>query len=550
MPSRTCKARRAGPAVVLSVIVAAPLWVQAQEAQLPDPNLQRERTLQQQRLLQESEDGARQPSEEPVIIGPQPGGDGDLPELDTEFELQAIRFNESAFISADQLQAIADDYIGRPVRFADLNAMIGRINRLYAERGIISARALIPPQTIADGVLQVRLVEGRLGDLQIQGNTAVRESFITSRLPLSAGEVVDIPALRSALNRLNRTTDLQVQTALKAGKAPGETDLALRVTEPDRLSTQFTIDNYGTESTGEYRGGLLAQVYAPLGIDDRLTLYGVGSEGAANGLLSYGFPVNRYGGRLDLSYSTGDIEIVEGPFVPLDITGESTSYDVALNQPFQRGDRLWSDVYLAGSWSDSVTDISGSALSEFDVTRYTLGVQLRGFSDHGLWTFQQGISRAEAENLFGDTEDTLLFNGIGSYVYRFTALWSAQARAGWQYASEKTVPSPLLFQVGGVSSVRGYTEGALAGARGYFLNLEARYRYSPRMTPFVFVDHGLVDDVSPDRETLSSAGVGLAWQYGQYLGGELSWGQTLEDVLPDQDSGRFHARISLFWGGL
>lgn len=550
MPSRTCKGRRVCLAVVVSVIVAAPLATQAQDAQIPDPNLQRERTLQQQRLLQDSEEDARKPSEEPVIIGPQPGGEGDLPELEAELELREIRFNDSAFIAPEQLQAIAADYTARPVRFADLNAMIGRINRIYAERGIISARALIPPQTIADGVLQVRLVEGRLGKLGIEGNSATRDSFITSRLPLAEGEVVDIPALRSALNRINRTTELQVQTALKAGEAPGETDLALRVTEPDRLSTQFTIDNYGTESTGEYRGGLLAQVYAPLGIDDRLTLYGVGSEGAANGLVSYGLPVNRYGGRLDLSYSTGDIEIVEGPFVPLDITGDSTSYDVSLNQPFQRGDRLWSDVYLGGSWSDSVTDISGAALSEFEVTRYTLGVQLRGFSDSGIWTFQQGVSRAEAENLFGDTDDTLLFNGLGSYVYRLTDLWSAQARAGWQYSSEKTVPSPLLFQVGGTGSVRGYTEGALAGARGYFLNLEARYRYSPQMTSFVFVDHGLVDDVSPDRETVTSAGLGLAWQYGRYLGGELSWGQTLEDVLPDQDTGRFHARVSLFWGGL
>jgi hemolysin activation/secretion protein len=531
-------------------MAVSPMTGYAQDARNIDPSLQRERTIQQQRMLQEREREVEKPSDEPVIIGPPATGDGELPELDVEFELREIRFSESAFISDDELSAIASEYLNRPVRFADINDMVGRINQLYADQGIISARAVVPPQTVDGGVLEVRLVEGRLGKLLIDGNDLTRESFITKRLPLSTGEVVDIPALREALTRLNRTTELAVQTALKAGENSGETDLSLQVNEPERASAQLTIDNYGTESTGEYRGGLLAQLYGPLGIDDRLLVYGVGSEGAANGLVSYGLPVTRHGTRLELAYSVGDIEIVEGAFAPLDITGESSSFDLSLTQPLHRGDQFWSDVYLGSSWSESTTDISDAALSEFDVTRYTLGVQMQGFGARSYWSFQQGVSQAEAENLFGNTDDTVLFNGTASYAYRLTDLWNIQARGGWQYSTEETVSSPLLFQVGGVNSVRGYTEGALGGARGYYMNLEVSYRFSARLSPFVFMDHGLVDDVSPDRETATSAGIGLAWQYGDYLSGQVSWGQTLEDVLPDQDDGRLNASISLSWAGL
>ena len=534
---------------ILLLLGTVPLTGHAQQIQNIDPSLQRERIIQQQRLQQERDQETERPSDEPVIIGPPAVPGGGLPELDVEFELQEIRFDESAFISEQELSVIAAEYTDRLIRFADINTLVDSVNQLYAEQGIISARALVPPQTIDEGNLRIRLIEGRLGELRVSGNNLTREGFITRHLPLEKGAVVDIPALRDALNRLNRTTELAVQTSLKAGAEPGYTDLSLQVEEPDRASAQLSIDNHGTESTGEIRIGLLAQLYGLFGIDDRLLFYGVDSEGATNGLISYGLPVNRFGTRLELAYSVGDIDIVEGAFAPLDISGDSSSFDVSVTQPMQRGNRLWSDVYLGSSWSDSTTEISNAALSDFNVTRYTLGVNLQGFSPRGYWSFQQGISQAEAENLFGDSADTVLFNGTASYIYRLSDFWSAQTRAGWQYSTEETVSSPLLFQVGGVGSVRGYPEGALGGARGYFTNLEARYRVSNQLSPFVFFDHGLVDDISPDRETANSVGVGLSWQWGRYLGGELTWGQTLDKVLPDQDSGRLDASISLSWAG-
>lgn len=545
--------RRFSPALILLMVFAAEdslAQSAADAARGLDPSLQRERILRDREYFEERAAPSEAPSDEPVIVGPAPGGDGSLPETQNVFELKAIRFNESAFIDAATLSEIGSRYVGRPVRFADLNEMIGEINAIYAQRGIVSARALIPAQTIDDGVLLVRLVEGRLGQLEIEGNGATRDGFIAGRLPLTPGEVVDVPALRESLTRLNRTTELSVQSALRAGSAPGETDMLLQVDEPPRVSAQVFVDNLGTESTGELRGGAILQIYSPLGIDDRLTFYGVGSEGTTNGFVGYRFPFNRSGGRVDVSYSQGDIEITDGPFVPLDITGDSTSYDVTFTQPFLRGDSLWLDAFAGGSWSESNTDISGAALSEFDVTRYTIGITLRGFTDRSVWSLQQGASRAESENIFGDTLDLDIYNGNGSVFYRIDDRWSAQVRGGWQYTSEETVPSPLLFQIGGISSVRGYPEGALAGARGYYVNLEAQHQWREGLSPFAFIDHGLIDDISPDRETISSVGLGLAWQYGRYLAGEISWGHALEEVLPDQDSGRLHARVTYSWAGL
>jgi hemolysin activation/secretion protein len=508
---------------------------------LPDPNLDRENTLRIEPLLNDGQSQA--PAPEVVIEGPAAGDDGNLPESDSVFQLSDIHFSDSFFIDATVLHNISADYIGHPVHFADINAMIGKINAIYAQRGIVSARALVPPQTIDSGVLEVRLVEGRLGELEIDGNKAVKSDFISERINVAAGQVVDVPNLRDELTRLNRTTELSVQSALRAGQAPGSTDLILHVTEPARYSAQTFTDNQGTESTGQNRFGGIAQIYAPFGIDDRLTFYGVGSDGAKNFYVGYGLPVSRSGARVDVSYSKGDIEIVEGPYVALGISGASSGYNLGYTYPIRRTNTFWLDAYGTLASSSSKTRIGTAPLSEFDVSNYTVGLKAQGFSEKSVWSVRQGVGTEKVDNIFDENTALTLYAGDASYFYRLRDKWSLRAQGGWQFTSEETAPSPVLFQVGGIGSVRGYDNGAVAGARGYAFSLESRYQWRENLQPYAFVDHGYVDDISPDKESISSMGFGLTWKYGRYLSGDLSYAKTLKDVLPDQDSGRLLLRI-------
>lgn len=521
----------------------------ADAARQLDPNAQRERALQQQRYFDEQAHPQTAPSKKPVIIGKPMGGAGKLPESAVTFTLKDIHFNQSAFIDSATLQRIAAGYVGHPIGFADLNAMVGKINAIYAKRGIVSARAIVPPQTIDNGVLDVRLVEGRLEKLEIDGAKATRRFFLDNRLPLAPGAVVDVPALRDALNWLNRTTELRLQAALRAGEEPGGTDVVLGVTEPPRFNGQVFADNAGDESTGRFRAGALMQVYAPLGIDDRFTLYGVDSRGSFNGLVSYRLPFNRLGGTLELSYSRGDIDIVDGAYESYDITGGSSSYGLTVTQPFLRGNHFWLDGYSGVSWITSNTDIAGEALSDFHVTRPSIGVQLRGFGNRFIWSLSQGISHADSEDIAGETVSLNVFDGNASLLYATTDRISMQLLGAWQYTSKEAVPSPLLFQVGGIGSVRGYSEGVVSGARGYYLNFETRYQWRDGLAPFVFIDHGLVHDSGADGDSLTSAGVGLRWQCGKHLSASIAWGQALEHVVPHQDRGRLHARVSITWPG-
>jgi hemolysin activation/secretion protein len=154
---------------------------------------------------------------------------------------------------------------------------------------------------------------------------------------------------------------------------------------------------------------------------------------------------------------------------------------------------------------------------------------------------------ADAEDIFGDSTPVKLFTGSASVVYRLQDRWAVRINSGWQIADEETAPSPLMYQIGGVSTVRGYVNGVVAGANGYHLNLESSYRLGNGLLPFVFYDMGEIDDISPDKVSISSAGFGLSWQYGRGFSGELSYAQALDDILPDQDSGRIQLRVAWTW---
>jgi hemolysin activation/secretion protein len=519
--------------------------VAAQQAPTPDlrtldPSLQQERAFESEEYFREQ---PREREQDPLELPSDINGQG-LPESDVTFELQEIRINESELLPMDIIREQIARYEGREVSFTDINELVDALNDLYAEEGLVNARVIVPPQQIQNGVLTLQLVEGRLGKVVVANEIYNSDSVVRWGLPAEPGTVVDIRELRPALTRINRTSNFQLRAALAAGEKPGETDIRLSVNEQPRLIGQAFVDNAGSETTGEERLGASLVVNGPLRIDDRMTLFVVGSEGSLNGLFSYDAPVNRWGGRLGARFSQGDIEIVKGPFEALNVTGDSQEIALRWDQPWYSGETVLVQSYLENAAIESTTELEGQAISEFDVDRWSLGAQINGYLASANWSFRQGVVRAEVENVFGVTDDYLLYEGDASWVQAFGGGFLGLFRGGWQFADEDTVPPTLLFQSGGAGSVRGYPSGAVAGADGLFASAELRYRWRPGLEPFAFTDYGQIKDVSPSSEELQSLGAGLRWQYGDHLNGELYWGQTLRDVVPDQDGGKLQARIS------
>lgn len=508
-----------------------------------DPGLLRDQIEQQQRQ-QRIEQRARR-VEVPALQGEETPAADALPDSSTPFELQAINFNASIFLDNAELEGIAAEYVGRTLTFADLNQMLRRVNQRYAELGQLTARAIIPPQSLEDGVLRVVLVEARVDALALTGERRVDDSFYRKRIDLPIGEVLDSPMLIESIRRFNATTPgPQVSAGLAPGESFGTTRVDLEVYEPPAWSWSLFANNYGNESTGREQLGATLNWFSPTGAADNLGLVLVGTRGTQYYNVRYARPLTRSNGIGWIEAGRNSLEIKRGPLSELSIEGESTSYGVGFDQPWVRSDKLILMAGVAYNALVSETTIEGLSLSEIDIQEVVLRGQVEYRAAPWYLRYDQRVRQTSADNrLTRESGNFTLLNGDAYLSRAFGARYEMVGKLGWQYATrDQELPSALLRQFGGVSSIRGYDPGIIASPWGAHFSVEGHWRYSERWQPFVFLDYGRAMKLGSQDVDLGSIGAGLNMRWGRFSGNLIAAG-TLEKVVPEQDSGQVLLQI-------
>ena len=146
--------------------------------------------------------------------------------------VREIRFTESAILLADKLAELARPYTGRELALAELRELTTRIDEAYRERRVVTARAVILPQDVSDGVVDIRLVEGRGARSRWRATPAPTRTS-------SPGASASSPASWSTCRRWNRTcaasTALRTRSCAptwRPGSVSAPSDLKILVEEP------------------------------------------------------------------------------------------------------------------------------------------------------------------------------------------------------------------------------------------------------------------------------------------------------------------------------
>ncbi|MBB6183570.1 ShlB/FhaC/HecB family hemolysin secretion/activation protein [Oleiagrimonas soli] len=461
------------------------------------------------------------------------------------FVLKRVDFTTSALLSAQALQDAVKPYLGRMLHKSDLDAMLDRVNNLYRARHITTARAILPNQSIQDGVVRIELVEGRLGKITVVGDKHVRKDFILRRVDQKPGQIVDSDQLRKNLVYLNETTDLEVRALLAPGAERGQTDIHLAVQEPDRHDLVAFVDNGGVDSTGRYRFGLQGHIYGLFGVDDLLEGNIAHAKGGNDGAISYSVPLFVNNGRLGVSLAHSQINILDRAFRDLNITGTSTVKSVNYKQPFIATLQTQLSGVAAYTISDSVTRIGGKQIAHTTNHSATVGLSIDHSSDGRRWNITQLVTRLDSDEPMLGKSHFNLTPGSAFLIQRLgKSHWALRANAGWQFSSGTNLPSANLFQIGGPGSVRGYERGVLAGPRGYYVDLELHRAFSEKLDLFVFADHGEVRANYPNASSISGAGLGGMYRY-RWLTASADVAKPFDTVTPQQDSVRFDFRLSV-----
>ncbi|MPL65723.1 Heme/hemopexin transporter protein HuxB [bioreactor metagenome] len=416
--------------------------------------------------------------------------------------ISRIAVDVSDILTAGEIQAITATYENREISISELNEAVSKINELYKKKNYITAKAVLPQQTIKDGVVRIQLVEGRLGELQLSGNQYTRNMFVFDRLNLAKGSLVRLDSLEQQLTHFNMTNDLRLRAELKPGAEFGTTDIVLIAEEPENEQFFLFSDNAGSKNTGRYRYGFSWTNRSLTGNRDIISLTPVWSEGTFAGSFSYSAPVNNKG-RLEISYNRNRIDILSGPYAGLNIEGYSSDLGLSYNwnQDVRAGFKTEHSFQLNAK--DSETLFDGSKLFDTDVKTFGYGYTLQANSSKKAVYVRHDITRGYADSV-GQKQNLIKYN-LSSVRQQALADGVTQTlRLSGQLTPDKNLPTVEQFSLGGMSSVRGYEEGLLLGDKGYFLSAEWSKPLSEKSTGFIFIDHGGAFPYKGNNESIDS----------------------------------------------
>jgi len=465
-----------------------------------------------------------------------------------KFRLRKVEFDASKFITPAELDEIAKKYVGKNVDIASLLQLVADINAIYTERGIVTGIATLPEQDAKGGIVRVKLTEGRLQKTTIEGNKQTRTEYILQRVKEPEGEVLDVPKLNRDVVWFNRTNDVQIKALLQPGTSFGLTDLQFAVIEPPVDTLQLFTDNQGAENTGRWEGGAFYKRHGLFGVDDRLTFYGVRSDGNLNGNVAYSIPVNPWGGRAGVSYTEGKIKIIQGPFVALDVTGRSSQAAVNFSQPVWVTQNWLVLLNAAETEGKTVSRFATVAVTQDHYDKATAGLSVTNSGNTYSITVSPAVNYITwQDHVLGNNRT---FNTYTGSMFATSAAgpanFSTNVLASWQYTQEKLLPGDQIFSIGGPTTVRGYPSNSASGDSGYYFNAELHYNWSQWLRGFdtyIFTDWGAVYSTFPGITELGSVGVGFSWTYASFLTFEANYATPLKMAVSTQNHYEAYGRV-------
>ncbi len=476
---------------------------------------------------------------------PGPAKAEDFPSGDARFVLRAIDFAPTALLDSAQLQAIAAPFVGQTVSFKDLGQIVERVNALYIERNQVFARAVLPPQRVADGRVRIDLIEAKLDALSFEGRERISEQWLQDVLRVSSGDLLDSQALDERIQRFHRVSDARLALTAQPGSQASTTALQLQVSEPETWSGSVVLSNEGNDSTG--RNQVLAELrwFSPLGRGDRASLLLSRSQGARNATLAWAVPLSaRWGTRLQASVSRSHTHVIKGPFAVFDIRGQSAQESLGLGQP----------VWMSGPWAVDAQWSWTRSKSENLFAGVGLGATLLHQSNLSFTTSYRsgphdgsaylGWLSGAAKSAGGvKTQDAKMQWG-GSYLYRMPEKASlVLLRLNGQSGRGATPLGSMSQSLGGPSTLRAFTAGTLSDASGYAMSTEFHHALTQTLGLQVFAEKGAVWGAG-GRAGLQDWGVAAEWRVSKSTTLNLTTARVMGALPAGQGRVRNYLRLS------
>lgn len=472
----------------------------------------------------------------PTVAEPAPAALQKGPAL--RFTLNEVRVTgATVFAQADFLPVVLP-YVGQVVDFEILGEISAQVTRFYTSRGYPLATAYLPAQDIKGGVVQLVVLEGRFGKVELQNLSRVKDPAVVRHLQELPGQIVtDALMERTLLLVYDLSGVVPAQAVLSPGARAGETDLRVELAAAAAVAGTVEVDNHGGRFTGANRISGSLDVSSPTGWGDRFTVRLTQSDpGLTYARVSYKLPVGGNGWVMGADYSHTRYRLGK-EFSVLDASGDADTLSLHATYPLIRS-RAFSLYARAGverkEFQDrvratSVLNDKSSRLATLALTGDFVDTAGGGAANAFALTWSGGdlnIETAAARAIDAASARTDGgFHKLNLNYLRAQTLsgpLSAFVSLSAQKAGKNLDASEKMF-LGGANGVRAYPQGEAPGDSGYLLTGELRYAFKMPALPGAmelvgFVDIGSVKTnetpfiAGTNHRNLSGGGIGLNWK--------------------------------------
>lgn len=227
------------------------------------------------------------------------------------FVLSAVNIEGATVFNSSQLAQSFEPYLASQVGQAELNKIVAAITDRYRRAGYLLAYATLPAQSVQSGIVRIRVVEGFIDEVRLEGGGTSSRSARSIAERLEAERPLRYATLERALGLVRETPGLMVTDVRisRSAEDPARHQLTVLL-GTNRLQALAYADNRGTIDGARIRGYSsfnLASLAVP-GDQWQLDLFSIPSDDFRYfyGQAKASVPLNSNGLRLSLSAARGD----------------------------------------------------------------------------------------------------------------------------------------------------------------------------------------------------------------------------------------------------
>jgi hemolysin activation/secretion protein len=460
-------------------------------------------------------------------------------------KLTKIVFKGNTVYSSAELQQVFAASINHTISLIELQNSVQAVTTKYRDAGYILSRAILPPQVIKGGVVQVQIIEGFVSSILVEGDPGKSKSLLEGYAKhIMQSKPLQIHTLERYALLSNDVPGITVQSVLTPSKTvPAGADLTL-VAKRQRGSGFLAYDNFGTRFIGPLEasiGGSLFSVFAPGDITSIHFTETTKPLELKYSELTHSQSIGSSGAKWQIGTNYAETR-PQFTLSPIKIVGRNFLVFTDFSYPLIRSRNTNLTVHSTFNYQNVTATIFGFPFYQDRIRSLVVGAS---FDNVDRWHGSNSLSvdmthgypwwgahnHFYQSNVAGQSPYTRI-NPSLSRLQGINSRWSLLVAIHGQFAFESLLATEQ-FGVGGPDFGRGYDPSEIVGDRGVSGKAELRFDAAPgvffldSIQYYVFYDVGAVWSINtlqnsiPDRLDLASTGVGARFNFMPNLTGNF-----------------------------